>query len=230
MMKKDFHIVSFSGGKDSTAMLLMMVERGMHIDEILFCDTGMEFPEMAEHIKKVEKHIGREITVIKHEKGFEHLAFDRVLTKGKRGGERGYGWPRPNARWCTSKLKTDIISKYLRNKAKEYNVVQYVGIAADESRRVKDKKYPLVEWGVTEADALKYCYDRGFDWGGLYEMFGRVSCWCCPLSSLAELRNLRKHRPELWDKLKDMDERSFNTFRIDYSIKQLDERFAKEEA
>ncbi len=26
------HIVSFSGGKDSTAMLLMMLERGMQVD------------------------------------------------------------------------------------------------------------------------------------------------------------------------------------------------------
>jgi tRNA(Ile)-lysidine synthase TilS/MesJ len=30
------HIVSFSGGKDSTAMLLMMIEKGMPIDEIIF--------------------------------------------------------------------------------------------------------------------------------------------------------------------------------------------------
>lgn len=48
------HIVSFSGGKDSTAMLLMMIEKGMQIDDIIFCDTGKEFPEMYEHIKQVE--------------------------------------------------------------------------------------------------------------------------------------------------------------------------------
>ncbi len=45
------HIVSFSGGKDSTAMLLMVIEYGMQIDDIIFCDTGKEFPEMYEHIK-----------------------------------------------------------------------------------------------------------------------------------------------------------------------------------
>ena len=47
------HIVSFSGGKDSTAMLLRMVEENMQIDDIVFCDTGKEFPQMYEHIKKV---------------------------------------------------------------------------------------------------------------------------------------------------------------------------------
>lgn len=47
------HIVSFSGGKDSTAMLLMMLERKMPIDEIIFCDTGKEFPQMYEHFDRV---------------------------------------------------------------------------------------------------------------------------------------------------------------------------------
>lgn len=52
------HIISFSGGKDSTAMLLMMLENNMPIDEIIFCDTGKEFPQMYDHIEKVQKYIG----------------------------------------------------------------------------------------------------------------------------------------------------------------------------
>lgn len=44
------HIVSFSGGKDSTAMLLKMIENNMQIDDIIFLDTTVEFPEMYEHI------------------------------------------------------------------------------------------------------------------------------------------------------------------------------------
>ena len=39
------HIVSFSGGKDSTAMLLMMLEKGMKVDYIVFVDTGKEFSQ-----------------------------------------------------------------------------------------------------------------------------------------------------------------------------------------
>lgn len=57
------HIVKFSGGKDSTAMLLLL-ERGLPVDEIIFCDTGCEYPEVYEHIKAVEKYIGRQITVL----------------------------------------------------------------------------------------------------------------------------------------------------------------------
>lgn len=49
-MNPDLHIVSFSGGKDSTAMLLHMMELGMQIDIVLYCDTWMEFPAMYRHV------------------------------------------------------------------------------------------------------------------------------------------------------------------------------------
>ena len=56
-VKSDYYIVSFSGGKDSTAMLLHLLELGEPVDEVLFCDTTVEFPEMYTHIEKVKKAI-----------------------------------------------------------------------------------------------------------------------------------------------------------------------------
>ena len=47
MDKPEYHLVSFSGGKDSTAMLLGMIERGMRIDCILFCDTGLDYEKIS---------------------------------------------------------------------------------------------------------------------------------------------------------------------------------------
>ena len=41
-----YHAVSLSGGKDSSALLLLMIEKGMPIDAVISADTGMEFPEM----------------------------------------------------------------------------------------------------------------------------------------------------------------------------------------
>lgn len=38
-------IVNLSGGKDSTALLLMLLERGAQIDYIVFADTGKDFPQ-----------------------------------------------------------------------------------------------------------------------------------------------------------------------------------------
>lgn len=81
---------------------------------------------------------------------------------------------------------------------------------------------------MTEADCLKYCYDKGFDWGGLYEHLDRVSCWCCPLKRIKEYRALYKYYPELWQKLKEMDNKAYNRFRKDYSVQELEDKFKKE--
>lgn len=223
-MKK---IVSFSGGKDSTAMLLRLLEEGREIDEILCCDTGMEFPEMYEHIKKVQEYVkekyGKEITILKSEKSFEYYMFDHVIRKGKRKGEKGYGWGSMLNRWCTWALKDIVVEGYLK-KYEEEGYIEYVGIAYDEPRRIKEKCYPLVEWKMTEKDCLQFCYDRGFDWGGLYEKFDRLSCWCCPLKNQKELTVIYKEYPELWEKLKDMDRRSRNNFKKKYSVEELEKR------
>lgn len=40
--KNHFHAVSLSGGKDSTAMLLLMIERGMPIDAVLYARFAAE--------------------------------------------------------------------------------------------------------------------------------------------------------------------------------------------
>lgn len=161
-MKKDLHIVSFSGGKDSTAMLIKMIEMNYKIDEIIFLDTGVEFPEMYEHIKKVEGYIGRPITKLKDKYSFEYYMLEHVKTKGKNKGQKGYSWSDFRNRWCTSNLKKKVIKRYL-TKYKDYNIIEYHGIAFDEPKRIKDNlniKYPLFEWKWSEKDALNYCYNR----------------------------------------------------------------------
>lgn len=64
-MKPILRCVSLSGGKDSTAMLLKMLEIGMQIDLVLFCDTGLEFPELYSHLRKIEENTGIKITTVK---------------------------------------------------------------------------------------------------------------------------------------------------------------------
>lgn len=229
------NIVSFSGGKDSTAMLLMMLERNIQIDEIIFCDTTVEFLEMYEHIGKVKKYINMPITILKAEHSYEYMMFDYVKKKGKAKEEKGYDWAGPRQRWCTRYFKQQSISRYLREKyGKNINIVEYIGIAVDETERLEKNKnksnlkYPLAEWGITEQQALEYCYSKGFDWGGLYRKFKRVSCWCCPLQSLKELRVLYKDFPELWKKLKEWDSRTRRKFRADYSVEELERKFKAE--
>ena len=80
--KKKVYIVSFSGGKDSTAMLLLLLKKGYPIDEIIMCDTGMEFDDMYKHIEKVKRSINIPITILKsgQEYPFEPLFLPLVLT------------------------------------------------------------------------------------------------------------------------------------------------------
>ena len=229
----DLHIVSFSGGKDSTAMLLMMIEKGMHIDEIINVDTTKEFPEMYSHIDKVKRYIfPKEIKILQFD--FEYYLAHHIKTKGKNKGKAGYGWPDHMSRWCTA-LKRSLTNKYLSQKKKEgYKVIEYQGIAFDELKRTernvdgRNIVYPLVDWKITEAEALEYCYGKGFDWNNLYEVQSRVSCFLCPLQRIGDLRHIYNERPELWAEIAELDKISFRRFRKEYTLDQLEVKFEKE--
>lgn len=109
--KPELHVVSFSGGKDSTAMVCGMKDRGMKIDIILYCDTGLEFPAMYEHINRVEQYVGIPITHLKAEKPFEYwfLEHEPKRKNPKLQGLKEYSWAGCKNRWCTKELKTNVI-------------------------------------------------------------------------------------------------------------------------
>lgn len=130
-------------------MLLLMIERGLPINTVLWADTGMEFPEMYDHISKVDDYLYRErgihITMLRHPKGFEYLMFEEEKQRPSSIENRqrlgvllyGNGWPGVKVRWCTGQLKTHLISKEVNRIKGEYQALHYVGIAADEPKRIK---------------------------------------------------------------------------------------------
>lgn len=237
LTKPKWIVVNFSGGKDSTAMLLRMMELGEHIDEVICCDVGKEFPAMYRHIDKVRKIVESndiKFTILKANYSFDYYMFEHEITKVRNGNQpkQGFAWPLPTVRWCTKTMKIGVVDKYFKELKKTFDLIQCIGIAVDEPERINKKNnnrdgvtLPLVEWGWSEQDCLNYCYSHGFDWEGLYKIFNRVSCWCCPLKSLDELRKLRQFFPDLWEELKEMDRRSWNQFRKDYSVQELEIRF-----
>ena len=270
-MSKNFensqHVISFSGGKDSTALLFLMLEKGCKINRIINVDTTKEFPEMYEHIRKVQSMID---IPIEHAKvPFDYWFAQHVKTRGKNVGKQGYGWPSPLGRWGTALKRTAVnhllnprparrplIARLSASDAKDDqstvnpsqsperanserfqgSPIIYTGIAADEAHRAQKNggkhATPLIDWGITEKEALSYCKSLGFDWGGgLYdEGRSRVSCYCCPLQRIGELRLTYLHHPDLWENMRRMDALTPYPFRRDYTLEQLEEKFKNEKS
>lgn len=229
------YVASFSGGKDSTAMVLKLIENNMPVDEIVFCDTGKEFPDMINHVKKVEKYIQRPIKILQSEKSFEYYFTEQIRNeKSEFSNLKGYGWPSAMRRWCTTSLKTDVFKKYIKtNYGNDYRV--YIGLAYDEQKRIKRNKdihniYPLNDWKMTEKECLQYCFDKGFDWNGLYKIFKRVSCYLCPMQRKSDWLNLEKHYPDLFADAIRLDRLSCYKFSPNETLEERVKRWHENDA
>lgn len=177
---------SVSMGKDSLCMLMMLIERGCPVDEVVFYNSGVEFKAIYNTRDKLLPMLdnwGIKFTELYPKNPFLWSMLEKpVCIRGTDIVHKtGYSWCGGTCRWGTSE-KLNAIKKYIGNHW------DLVGIAADELHRFEKEKrpnriLPLVDWGVTESDALQHCYDRSFYWEEdglrLYEILDRVSCWCC---------------------------------------------------
>jgi 3'-phosphoadenosine 5'-phosphosulfate sulfotransferase (PAPS reductase)/FAD synthetase len=217
-------MVSFSGGKDSTAMLLRMLELGEQIDEIVFADTGFEYPELYEYIKKIEEIIGRKITILNSDQKLWDKWFYGKVTRGQyKDKQRGFPFV-VNPCWYMRESK--LIP--LTNKQKEFDSI-CVGIAYDEQNRVgKDKRirYPLIEWKWTEQDCVNYLNKKGL-LNPLYLNVARLGCWHCPYQNKSCLYVLWKNYSDLWTKLKKYEADSPHGFKPNLKLIDLEKEFEK---
>jgi len=190
-MKK---ILCFSGGKDSTALLIYIYMNNLQLDEVIYIDMGSWIWDYAkDHIKQVELKFNLKITVINAQTELET-------------GFKKWGFPHFRNRWCTG-IKRELIRKYLQNKYKNEEVIQYIGLCADETKRIKKNKlieYPLLDAGITTEKAKELCKKYGFNFGNNYQHHSHFNCWLCPLQKVNELKWIYDNKPELWDILINM--------------------------
>lgn len=203
-----WHIASVSWGKDSLAMLHMLIERGMPLDEVVFYDTGAEFDAIyAERDRTLPllAECGVKYTELRPARPFFFDMLSKTVHKRDGSTQQGYGWCGGPARWGTSE-KLRALDRY----ARERRAIVYVGIAADELQRIgrprpEWKLLPLVDAGMTEDDCHELCYERGHEWdeGGvrLYDVLDRVSCWCCRNKNMREIRAMKGSLPGYFERL-----------------------------
>lgn len=232
------HIASVSWGKDSLCMLLQLIERKYPIDEVVFFDTGMEFKaiyETRDRVLPLLHERGIKYTELKPKCDFCYKMFEKEV-KGRNGKvHKGYSWCGGRCRWGTTE-KLQTLEKYCRGH------YEYVGIAADETKRLKkerkgNKLFPLADWNMKESDCLDYCYSKGFKWietqGSdalaykveLYSILDRVSCWCCGNKNILELYNMFLYLEDYWAELRHFQAKTDRPFKKNYSIEDLNKKF-----
>lgn len=121
------HILGISGGKDSAALAIYLKQKYPTLKiEYYNSDTGCELAETVELINNLEAYLGeiQKLAAVKKEDTPEPTPFHHFLKA------MGGFLPSPQARWCTKKMKLDVIEQHIGN---DY-AISYVGIRGDEDR------------------------------------------------------------------------------------------------
>ena len=232
------YIASISYGKDSLAMLEVIKQHDMPLDRIVHVEImatdaiPADLPPMVEFKAKADKIIkeryGIEVEHIRNAETYDHHFYRVRTSNGKRSGTN-YGFPMVKGAWCNSDLKVRELRRFERNK----NIIQYIGIAADEPNRFHNltdrKRSPLVEHDITEAEARKICEELDL-LSPIYTQSARGGCWFCCNQPVNQLRLLRKQYPEYWALMLQWDKDSPVTFKPDgHTVHDFDKRFRLED-
>ena len=185
------HIVSISGGKDSTALALYMRQSFPEIPtEYVFCDTGCELPETYEYLERLEALLGVEVKRLN--------ALDDLKVARKPGRNpfdvylnELYGGflPNPRSRWCTRVLKIQPFERFVGDS----QAFSYIGIRGDEDREGYQSKkppvisqrpdilpvYPFKDAGMILEDIKRILTESGIGLPGYYLWRSRSGCYFC---------------------------------------------------
>ena len=99
------YIASVSFGKDSLAMLLLLLEKNIQLDEVIFYNTGMEFQaiyDIRERVKKLLKQRNIIYTELKPTVSFLYKMLEKIVNKRDKTKQCGYGICGGRCRWGTS--------------------------------------------------------------------------------------------------------------------------------
>ena len=213
-MKNKCYAVSVSGGKDSTAALLYMLNNYKNKGDIIpyFCDTGWEHPLTYEYLEYLEEIL--EIKIIR----LQSISLKELMLKKKM-------FPNRINRFCTEEIKLKPSIEFLLKLQEEYKkVINVVGVRREESAaRAGEQRWktaimkigkmarrdytkekglttfqPVVSWN--EREVYEYIMQH-IKMNPLYFMgFTRVGCYPCVLANKGEIEKLDE------DKIREIEE------------------------
>ncbi|BBL67985.1 aminotransferase class V-fold PLP-dependent enzyme [Methanoculleus chikugoensis] len=183
--------VSFSGGKDSTAVLHLARKAG--VEKAFFIDTGLELPET------VEFAASQDVEIIK--KGGD---FFQAVEKA--------GPPGKDHRWCCKLLKLQPLKIYLAGLGpcvtiqgnrwyESWNRADLDETSQNPANPLQLNVSPIRNWRAFEV--FLYLWWQEVPMNPLYEKgLERVGCYLCPAVLESEYEGLREMHPDLtgrWD-------------------------------
>lgn len=224
-MDKELHVVALSGGKDSTAMALVLKETMPEIEFTYVCTpTGNELPQMFKHWASLRETLGG---------SFVPIVADTLTGLI----EKQSAIPNWRQRWCTRMLKIEPYAAWLMRQHEKYDTIySYVGLRADEEEREGgdytkvpnvEMVYPMRDWGWGIGEVLNYLEQRNI------VIPERTDCAWCFFQTLGEWWVLWKEHPELYEEGVQIEEKVGHTFRSPgrdtwpASLKELRKEFKK---
>ena len=253
------HIIPLSGGKDSTAVAVYMLEHHYNLPlEFVFTDTGAELPETYSYLRRFEAIFGVEINRLTaldlpelkvRSKGGRRSPFDVLLNEVYSGF-----LPNPQARWCTRMLKIKPFEHFVGGD----DAYSYIGIRSDENRQgfraeshaapeegteasrgkpvvVSNRNnilpvYPLKDIGFEIDDVRDLLVGSGLGLPPYYDWRSRSGCYFCFYQQVGEWQGLKERHPDLFEAAKTYETEKANGRRFTWSqTRSLEELEALEE-
>ena len=213
--------VSFSGGKDSTAVLELAKKAG--VTSAFFIDTGLEFPETLEFVAK------QGVTMVPPSGDFWSAV-------------RKAGPPAKDNRWCCKLLKLFPLKQYLETIGpcltvqgnRWYESWNRSGIditTQNPANPLQLNLSPIRHWRALEV--FLYLWWRNISYSSLYDWgFERIGCYLCPAMLEAEYELMRTTHPEMterWDTLlyEEAQKRGYSDAYVSYGLWRWKELPAK---
>lgn len=210
------YIQSWSGGKDSTASIILEHIHGLPPSKIIMSEVMFDKKrgisgELPEHMEWVHNTAiplfeswGHDVKILHADKDYLDL-FYSVKTRSKNPSFNGKYWGFLLGGMCAanSPLKIKPIKDFFRSL--DCNYIQYVGIASDEPERLKrlegtNRISLLARYGYTEQMSFDLCKQYNL-LSPIYRYSKRGGCWFCPSATIRENAYIKQKYPELWAEL-----------------------------